>query len=49
MAKKTVATLQSGEAKITKIIKCIKKKNGYYSFKSEFVPSIKIEYKKNDQ
>ena len=44
MAKKTVASLQSGDKKHIKIIRAIKsKKTGAYYFKSEIVSSDKIE------
>ncbi len=45
MAKKVVATLQTGEGKNTvKIIKTVRsQKTGAYSFKAEFVPSDKVK------
>lgn len=44
MAKKTVASLQSGESKVTKIIRCVKKKkSGAYQFKTEIVPTDKVD------
>lgn len=45
MAKKTVATLQTGEGKsFTKVIKMVKsEKTGAYSFKEEMVPNEKVK------
>jgi len=45
MAKKTVATLQTGAGKAyTKVIKMVKsEKNGAYSFKEEMVPNEKVK------
>jgi len=44
MAKKTIATLQSSESKMTKVIRCVKKgKSGAYQFKSENIPTNKVE------
>lgn len=51
MAKKVVATLQTDSVKnIVKIIKSVKKKNGAFSFKAEFVPIDKVsDYLKNNE
>lgn len=45
MAKKTVATLQTGEGRTySKIIKMVKSpKSGAYIFKEEMVPNDKVE------
>jgi len=45
MAKKVVATLQTGESRNTiKIIKTVKSpKTGAYSFKAEFIPLDKVK------
>ena len=45
MAKKTVATLQTGAGKAyTKVIKMVKsEKSGAYSFKEEMVPNEKVK------
>lgn len=45
MAKKTVATLQTGAGKaFTKVIKMVKsEKTGAYSFKEEMVPNEKVK------
>lgn len=45
MAKKTVATLQTGAGKaFTKVIKMVKSdKTGSYSFKEEMVPNDKVK------
>lgn len=40
MAKKTVATLQTGSKKLTKVIKMVKsKKTGAYVFEERVIPS----------
>lgn len=45
MAKKTVATLQTGAGKsYTKVIKMVKsEKSGAYSFKEEMIPNEKVK------
>lgn len=44
MAKKTVATLQTGAGKAyTKVIKMVKSDKGSYAFKEEMVPNDKVK------
>jgi hypothetical protein len=44
MAKKSVATLQTGSGKeYTKVIKMVKTEKGSYSFKSEIVHNDKVK------
>jgi len=44
MAKKTVASLQTGGKNLTKVIKMVKSdKTGAYSFKEGIVPNEKVE------
>lgn len=43
MAKKTVATLQSGGKSLTKVIKMVKSpKTGAYAFKEDVVPNEQV-------
>ncbi|MCY4561875.1 MAG: DUF4295 family protein [Flavobacteriaceae bacterium] len=43
MAKKAVATLQTGSNKLTKVIKMSKKKHGSYSFVESMVSSNQVD------
>jgi len=44
MAKKTVATLQTGGGKIhTKVVKMVKNERGSYSFREEIVHNDKVK------
>ena len=44
MAKKSVATLQTGSKRLTKAIKMVKSpKTGAYTFKEEMVPTDKVK------
>jgi hypothetical protein len=42
MAKKTVATLQSGAKNFTKVIKMVKSERGGYAFQEEIVHNDKV-------